>query len=144
MKKKFLVTLALCGLGIALVLAAVRLYIPDHDPLYFYGDGEWFNTLSLILWPSVFYLAILQYEDPAKVVFVVWSIAILFNAIIYGAVGWLVWRFARFMKLVRPDELLSLRVWSCQRVSMVRGQLQSRRGSRDRPKLRGDRSPTWN
>jgi hypothetical protein len=103
MKKKFLVTFTLCGLGIALVLTAVRLYILRHDPLYFDGDGAWFDTLSLILWPSVFYLSVLQDEEPAKTVFVVWSIAVLFNAIIYGAAGWLVWRFARFMELVKPD-----------------------------------------
>jgi hypothetical protein len=102
-KKKFVVIFALCGLGIALVLGAVRLYILHHQPLYFYGDGEWFNTLSLILWPSVSYLALVEYEDPVKVVFVMWSVAIAFNAVIYGAVGWLVWRFARFMELVRPD-----------------------------------------
>lgn len=103
MKKKFVGRFALCGLAIALVLAAVRLYILHHEPLYFYGDGMWFNTLSLILWPSVSYLALIEYKDPAKVVFVMWSVAILFNAIIYGVAGWLVWRFARFMELVRPD-----------------------------------------
>ena len=103
MKKKFVLTFALCGLGIALVLGALRLYILHHDPLYFYGDGEWFNTLSLILWPSVSYLAILQYADSTKEAVIVWSVAILFNAIVYGAVGWLVWRFAKFMELVRPD-----------------------------------------
>ncbi len=102
-KKKFVLTFALCGLAIALVLAAVRLYILHHDPMYFYGEGEWFNSLSLILWPSVFYLALVEYEDPAKVVFVMWSVAIAFNAVIYGAVGWLVCRIARFMGLVRPD-----------------------------------------
>jgi hypothetical protein len=103
MKKKFVVTFALIGLCVALVLAAVRLYILHHEPLYFYGDGAWFNTLSLILWPSVAYLALVQYEDPAKVAFVMWSVAVLFNAIIYGAVGWLMWRFARLMELVKPD-----------------------------------------
>jgi hypothetical protein len=102
-KKKFVLTFALSGLSIAIVLAAVRLYILHHAPMYFYGDGVWFNVLSLILWPSVSYLALVESETPAKVAFVMWSVAILFNAVIYGAVGWLVWRFARFMELVRPD-----------------------------------------
>jgi hypothetical protein len=67
-----------------------------HDPQYrdvMYGG--WFDTLTLILWPSSFYLTVLQNEEPAKVVFAVWSVGILLNPAIYVLVGWLVWRLIR-------------------------------------------------
>jgi hypothetical protein len=104
MKRKFVVRFALGGLGVALVLTGIRLYILHYEPLYFGTDGgDWFELLTLIFWPGAFYLTVLQDKEPAKVVFVVLSIAILFNGMIYGAVGWLVWRFARFMELVAAD-----------------------------------------
>ena len=104
MKKKFLISFALCGLGVAILLAAARIYMlhnaSPHDDVL--NEG-WFDILTLILWPSAIYLGILKSAEPAKVVFVVYSIAVSSNAIIYGGVGWLVWRFARFMELVKPD-----------------------------------------
>jgi hypothetical protein len=67
-----------------------------HEPLYrdvLYGG--WFDTITLILWPSSFYLTIMVGKEPAKVVFVVWSIAVLLNPAIYALVGWLAWRLSR-------------------------------------------------
>jgi|ERR1035438_372843 hypothetical protein len=60
----------------------------------------WFDTLTFILWPGAFYLTLLQSEEPAKVAFVVWSIAVLFNPVIYAAVGWLVWQLGRVVKRI--------------------------------------------
>jgi hypothetical protein len=103
MKKKFLVTFALCGLGIAMVLAAVRLYMFYTDPLSDALNEGGFIVFTLVLWPGAFYLGILKDAEPAKQIFFVYGVAVLLNGAIYGAVGWLVWRFARFMELVRPD-----------------------------------------
>jgi len=96
MKKTLIVTFSLVGLFIAIVLAAVRLYMLHHEPHY--RDvlyGSWFDTLTLILWPSSFYLTIMVSNEPAKTGFVVWSIAVLFNPIIYGFAGWFFWRVSK-------------------------------------------------
>lgn len=102
MKKKIILVSAACGFFIASILAAIRIYLLHSYPLYLYSDSAaWFQILTFILWPSAFYLTVLQdSSEPLKVVVKVWSIAILFNALIYVPVGWLVWRFARYMELV--------------------------------------------
>jgi hypothetical protein len=96
MKKKIIVTFALFGLCVALVLAGARLYMLHNEPLYrevLYG--EWFEPLTLIFWPSAFYLSVMQADEPAKTAIVVWSIAILANPVIYACFGWLIWRVFR-------------------------------------------------
>jgi hypothetical protein len=98
-KRKFLFSFGCAGFFIAVLLAGIRLYMLYHEPQYqdvMYGG--WFDTLTLILWPSAFYLTLLQSEEPAKVAFVVWSVAVLFNPLIYAVVGWLVWRLGRVVK----------------------------------------------
>ncbi len=100
MKKTLIVTFGLLGLFVAIVLAAIRLYMLYHEPQY--RDvlyGAWFDTLTLILWPSSFYLTVMVSKEPPKVAVVVWSIAILLNPLIYGFVGWVVWRI---LKAVSP------------------------------------------
>ena len=92
MRRKFLSSFGCVGLFVAVLLAGARLYMLYHEPQY--RDvmcGGWFDTLTLILWPSSFYLTVLQSEEPAKVAFVVWTIAVLLNPAIYVLVGWLVW-----------------------------------------------------
>ena len=83
MKRKFLFNFACIGLFVAVLLAGIRLYMLYHEPQYqdvMYGG--WFDTLTLIFWPNAFYLTVLQSKEPAKVVFVVCSVAILFNPVI--------------------------------------------------------------
>jgi hypothetical protein len=88
MKKTFLGTFSLFGLFVAILLGGSRLWMLHHEPLYrdvLYGG--WFDTITLILWPSSFCLAIMVGKEPAKVVFVVWSIAVMLNPAIYALVG---------------------------------------------------------
>lgn len=94
MKRKFLSSFGCVGLFVAVLLAGIRLYMLYHEPQYLYAQ-RWFDTLTLILWPSSFYLTVLQSEEPAKVAFVVWTIAVLLNPAIYALIGWLVWRLLR-------------------------------------------------
>ena len=99
-KKRLIVTFALVGLFVAIILAAIRIYMLMHESEY--GDamyGGWFDIVTLVLWPSAFYLSILMEKESASVVIKVWTIAILFNPLIYAAVGWLIWRIA---KLANP------------------------------------------
>jgi|SRR5277367_3064433 hypothetical protein len=98
MKKKLIMTFSLFGLFVAVVLAAIRIYMLLHEPEY--SDAlysEWFTILTLVLWPSAFYLSILMEKEPMKVVITVWSVAILFNPLIYGIIGWAVWRISKFV-----------------------------------------------
>jgi hypothetical protein len=100
-KKRLIVTFALVGLFVAIILAAIRIYMRMHESEY--GDaiyGGWFDIVTLVLWPSAFYLSILMEKESASVVIKVWTIAILFNPLIYAAVGWLIWRIA---KLANPE-----------------------------------------
>jgi hypothetical protein len=60
--------------------------------------GKWFNAFTLILWPSAFYLTVLQAKEPITKVIVVWSIAILANALIYAFVGWIICRLRRLFQ----------------------------------------------
>jgi hypothetical protein len=102
MKKALIVTFGLLGLFVAILLAAIRLYMLRHGPQYrdvLYGG--WFDTLTLILWPSSFYLTVMVGKEPPKVAVVVWSIAVLFNPLIYGFVGWVIWRIS---KVVNPAQ----------------------------------------
>src|SRR5579862_8169148 len=103
MKKKFIATFALGGLGVALALAAFRLYVFYTNPSSDLRNDGWFDIITLMLWPSAFYLGILKTAEPAKEVFFVYGVAVLLNAPIYAGIGWLAWRFARFMELIRPD-----------------------------------------
>ena len=52
----------------------------------------WFDILTVILWPSSIYLAILSRREPVQVHVGVWSIAVFFNPLIYGFTGWVIWR----------------------------------------------------
>jgi hypothetical protein len=79
------------GLIVAIVLLVVRFYLANHDPLY----GGSFDMFTVILWPGAFYLLVLQTSEPPKVVFVVYSIAVLLNVVIYTLIGWAVWSIAR-------------------------------------------------
>ena len=96
MKKTIIVTFSLFGLFVAILLAGVRLYMLYHEPRYrdvLYGG--WFDTLTLIFWPRSFYLTVMVGKEPVKVAVVVWSVAVLFNALVYGLVGWVVWRVSK-------------------------------------------------
>jgi hypothetical protein len=87
-QKKTIVAFGVCGLTVAILLAAIRVYM-----LYEYQDviyGDWFDTFTLILWPSAFYLTVMQAKAPVTVAVVVWSVAIFSNALIYAFVGWMV------------------------------------------------------
>ena len=98
MKKKIITTFSLVGLFVAIILAAIRIYMLRHEQEY--GDAlysGWFTTLTLLFWPGAFYLSILMQEEPIKVVVKVWTIAILFNPLIYGIIGWTVWRISEFV-----------------------------------------------
>lgn len=104
MKKTLIVTFGLFGLFVSVLLASIRLYMLGHDPQYrdvLYGG--WFDTLTLILWPSSFYLTVMLDKEPIKVAVFVWSIAVLFNPFIYGFVGWTVWRISRVDGRSRGD-----------------------------------------
>jgi hypothetical protein len=57
-----------------------------------------FDTLTLILWPSAFYLTVLQAKEPITVTVAVWALAIFFNALIYACVGWTVWCVSRLLR----------------------------------------------
>jgi len=94
-QRKTIVAFGVCGLTIAIVLAAIRLSL-----LYRYrGDVEdWFNSLTLIFWPGAFYLTVMQAKAPATLALVVWSVAIFANALIYAFVGWIVWRLSRLFQ----------------------------------------------
>ena len=86
MNLKFLFSFGCVGLFVAVLLAGIRLYMLYHEPQYqnvMYGG--WFETLTLILWPSSCYLTLLQSEEPAKVAFAVWSVAVLLNPVIYAS-----------------------------------------------------------
>jgi|ERR1700722_11618263 hypothetical protein len=99
-KKRLITTFALVGLFVAVVLAAIRIYMLRHAPEY--DDvlyGGWFDTVTLVLWPSALYLSILMEKEPAKVVVTVLGIAIAFNPLIYAAGGWLIWRIAKLADL---------------------------------------------
>jgi cobalamin synthase len=51
------------GLAVAVLLAGIRIYL-----LYQYQDVvDWFNTLTLIVWPSAFYLTVMQAKAPPTV-----------------------------------------------------------------------------
>jgi hypothetical protein len=96
MRKTTTMTFSLIGLAVAVVLAAIRIYMLLHQPEY--DDAlysEWFTILTLVLWPSAFYLSILMEKEPASVVVKIWTIAILFNPLIYAGVGWTVSRISR-------------------------------------------------
>lgn len=79
MKKKFIVTFALCGAGIALVIGTVRLYLFYTDPLSDVLNSDAFFILTLILWPGSFYLGILKDAEPLKEVLFVFVVAVLFK-----------------------------------------------------------------
>jgi|HubBroStandDraft_4_1064222.scaffolds.fasta_scaffold105670_2 hypothetical protein len=103
MKKKIILTFALCGLCVALVFAGARLYMLRNEPLYREVlNGEWFDFLTLCFWPSAFYLSVMQADEPVKTAIVVWSIAILANPVIYACFGWLVWRV--FRRTANPSQ----------------------------------------
>jgi hypothetical protein len=89
MKKKIVIGFASFGFFMAIVLAAVRLFMLYHAAEY--GDvlyGQFFTYFTLALWPGSFYLTILQAKEPVQTVVVVWIVAIVFNAVWYGFVGW--------------------------------------------------------
>ena len=97
-KKRIITTFALIGLLVAVILAAIRIYLLHDQTHYLDLYGGWFDIVTLVLWPSSFYLSILIQPEPATVVVVVWSISIFFNALIYAAVGWLLCRFAKILE----------------------------------------------
>jgi hypothetical protein len=89
MKKKIVIGFASFGLFMAIVLAAVRLFMIYHAAEY--GNvlyGEFFTYFTLSLWPDSFYLTILQAKEPVQTFVVVWIVAIVLNAVLYGIVGW--------------------------------------------------------
>jgi len=96
--KKTVVGFGACGLAVAILLAAIRIYMFYQYQDVVYGDGDWFNTFTLILWPSAFYLTVMQAKEPITVAIVVWSIAVFSNALIYAFVGWIVWRVRRLLQ----------------------------------------------
>ena len=101
-KKTLIVTFGLIGFFVAILLAAIRLYMLRHQAQYLdVIYGGWFDTLTLIFWPSSFYLTILVDKEPPKTVAAVLGIAILFNPLIYGFVGWVVWRISKAVNTVR-------------------------------------------
>lgn len=94
-QRKTIVAFGVCGLTIAILLGAIRLYLLHR----YRGDVEdWFNSLTLIFWPGAFYLTVMQAKAPATVALVVWSVAIFANALIYAFVGGIVWRVSRFLR----------------------------------------------
>jgi hypothetical protein len=90
------------GLFIAVSFAAVRLYtlgrLSQYEGVLY---GGWFDTMTLIFWPSSFYLTVLVSKEPVERAIIVWSIAILPNVPIYGVAGWVMWRLSRALNLVR-------------------------------------------
>jgi hypothetical protein len=103
MRRQFISTFAFVGLIVAVLFAAVRLYLihnPAADQNLIYGG--WFDSVTLILWPPSFYLTILMKKEPLSTQFIVWSIAILANPILYALLGWLAWRIAKVMRWVGP------------------------------------------
>jgi hypothetical protein len=97
-QKKMVVRFSGCGLAVAILLAAIRIYMLYQYPDVVYGDGPWFNTFTLILWPGAFYLTVMQAKAPVNVAAVVWSVAIFSNGLIYAFVGWIVWCVSRFLR----------------------------------------------
>jgi hypothetical protein len=96
-QKKIVVIFGACGLIVAILLGVIRIYLLYQYPDVVYGNGEWFNTFTLILWPGAFYLTILQAKEPITKVVIVFSIAIAANALIYVFVGWIVLRARRLL-----------------------------------------------
>jgi hypothetical protein len=58
-------------------------------------DSGWYDVLTLTVWPSATGLMVLETRDPLSDVVAIFSIAIVLNALIYAAVGWLVWMAAK-------------------------------------------------
>jgi hypothetical protein len=101
-KRKFVLAFGSVGIIVAVLLGAVRLCILHYSPESLHG-GEfgWLDTLTLTLWPSAFYLTVLQAKEHTGAQVIVWGLAIVFNAPIYGLVGWFAWRLSKAMNLVR-------------------------------------------
>jgi hypothetical protein len=91
MRWKFVRLFSLAGLAVAILLAMIRVSLSAPD-------ATWFDTLTLALWSSAFYLAVLQAREQVKIVAAAYAIAISLNPLVYGAVGWLVWRTLRTLK----------------------------------------------
>ena len=71
-KRKSLLGLDYLSLFMAIVLAAVRLFMIYHAADYSdVLDGDFFTYFTLALWPGSFYLTILQAEEPVQRVVVV-------------------------------------------------------------------------
>ena len=95
MKKKIVIGFASFGLFMAIVLAAARIFTIYHAAEY--GDvlyGEFFTYFTLALWPGSFYLTILQAKQAVHTAVVVWIVAIVLNAVLYGFVGWVLSKVA--------------------------------------------------
>ena len=89
MKKKIVIGFSAFGMFMAIVLAAVRIFMLYHAAEY--GDvlyGEFFTYFTLAIWPGSFYLTILQAKQPVQTAVVVWIVAIVLNGVLYGFVGW--------------------------------------------------------
>jgi hypothetical protein len=101
MKWKFIARFALVGFSVAVLMASTRLYLLHAHSSWLYSrDSAWYDVLTFAVWPGAIYLMILQSREPIPTVVAVFSIAIVFNALIYGAVGWLVWKTATAMRWV--------------------------------------------
>src|ERR1700689_2284775 len=90
MKKRIVIGFGAFGLFMAIVLAAVRIFMLYHAAEY--GDvlyGQFFTYFTLALWPGSFYLTVMQAKQPVQTAVVVWIVAIVLNAVLYGFVGWM-------------------------------------------------------
>jgi hypothetical protein len=107
---KFIRGFSLVGLAVAIVLAAIRIYMLSEWPSYLYQPGsEWFDIVMLALWPGAFYLTVLQDKEPLRTVAVVYTIAIVLNPLIYGAAGWLVCSALRALRWAKINLIRSRR-----------------------------------
>ena len=98
---KFITRFALVGFSVAVLMASINLYLLHAHSAWVYSPNNgWYDVLILAVWPSAIGLMVLQTRDPVSDVVAIYSIAIVFNALIYGAVGWLVWIAAKTMRWI--------------------------------------------
>jgi hypothetical protein len=59
------------------------------------------DEVAIPFWPGIFYTMLIETGDPIRRVIAIWAIAALSNAVLYGFVGWLVWRLIAYIRIAK-------------------------------------------
>ncbi len=86
------------GAGILLPLAWFGAYRIFPEPVNHAMSTPWVGDAVLLLWPS----SILLLGDPDEVSLILPIISVALNAVLYGAIGWLVWIGWNRQRLILP------------------------------------------